>query len=468
MFIFIFLMKDLKHPVVIAVIGNPVKNSKEFKVQTYKGVSELLNSTDNIDLIVWTKSPDYDDMVLLRRDARFLLCLIFYTHDPREDRTKELMDGVIQLSDWYATWQEWKHLSSRYSKVATEDGLNDREMLARYLWLRPNYKLSPVLDLTRPRLYIYPLAELISGTVHNVSGWLDQLVSDDLLIADSLVDRMRLCRSCGDGHLNYVDTCPQCGDIDLEPEVAIHCFACGHVAVQNTFVKNGRLSCPNCLTALRHIGVDYDRPLESLRCKVCQAFFVEGEVVAHCLACSHHQKPEDLRIFPISHYRLSKHGQQLVLGRLDKHLDMHLGEEISLKHFHWQTNWCLGLTERNDPSFCLLALRFKGLQNLADEIGEAPAADLIDTLAERFRSVSRSTDLVCRLDDETYLKLLPSTNAMGINPIKKQMISIMDLIEVTGSEHLSLEIHHLALPDERLSGEDSQVLVARLLEVGGT
>jgi len=453
---------NLNHSAVIAAIGSPLQSSIEFKVETYNDVDTFISAKNNADLIVWTKMPDYNDVLRLRRDPRFLLHLMFYTHEPLENCTKELLDGSPTQSQWHSIWQEWSYLLSRCSTA--DDGLNDREMLTRYLWLRPNYKLSPVLDLTRPRSYIYPLAELISRSERDASGWLEQLVRDDLLISDGLVDRLRLCRSCGNDHLNYVDTCPQCGDIDLEQEVAIHCFACGHVAVQSSFVKDGRLSCPNCLISLRHIGVDYDRPLESLRCKVCQTFFIEGEVVARCLACGHHQQPEDLRIFPVYHYLLSEYGRQLVLGRLDKHLDMRLGEEISLKHFHWQTDWCLRLAERHDTPFCLLVLRFKGLEHLTDEIGEATAASLIDTLAERFRSASRPTDLVSRLNDETYLKLLPSTRAEGVNVIEKQLSSIMELIDVTGSEHLSLETHHLALPDERLPGEDSQVLIARLLE----
>ena len=455
-------MTNSKYSAVIAVIGSPLHDSTKFRAETYNNVDALLSTKGSTDLIIWTQAPTFNDVLRLRQDPRYMFLLMFYTREPRDNSTKELMDGDPTINNWFPLWVKWFNLLSRCS--TGDKLLNDREILVRYLWLRPNKRLSPMLDLNKTRIYYYPLAEMVIGQGHDTSLWLEQLLHNDLLVSEDLEDRLRLCRSCGDGHLNYVDTCPQCGDIDLEQEVAIHCFACGHVAVQSTFIIDGRLSCPNCLSALRHIGVDYDRPLESLRCKGCQTFFVEGDVVAHCLACGHHQQPEDLRIFRVYHYLLSEHGQQLVLGRLDKHMDIRLGEEISLNHFYWQTDWCLKLVERYDAPFCLLVLRFKGLEHLVEEVGESVSANLVDTLAERFRSAIRPTDLVSRLNDETYLKLMPSTTTEGITAIEKQLSSIMELIEVPGSEHLKLETYHLALPNERFPGEDARVLIARLLE----
>ncbi|MCF7970883.1 MAG: diguanylate cyclase [Methylococcaceae bacterium] len=455
-------MTNSKHLPVIAFIDSPLQSSGKFSAEIYNNVDELLSTKNNIDLIVWTQKPIFNDVLKLRQEPRYRFLLMFYTKEPHSSSTRELMDGNPAISDWFPFWVKWSNLLSRCS--TGDKILSDREILARYLWLRPNKRLSPVLDLKQPKLYAYPLAEMILGQEADTCAWLEQLLRNDLLVSQDLEDRLHLCRSCGDGHLNYVDTCPQCGAIDLENEVAIHCFACGHVEVQSAFVKDSRLSCPNCLISLRHIGVDYDRPLESLRCKTCQTFFSEGEVIARCLACGHRQQPENLRVFPVYHYFLSEQGQQLVLGRLDKQWDIHLGEEISLKHFYWQTDWCLKLAERNDAPFCLLLLRFKGLERLAEKIGESVAANLVDTLVERFRSASRPTDLVGRLNDETYLKLLPFTTIKGVTAIEKQLVSIMELIEMPGAEDIALEAYHLALPEQRFPGEDASALVARLLE----
>ena len=41
-------------------------------------------------------------------------------------------------------------------------------------------------------------------------------------------------------------------------------------ARRRTFLSSGALACPKCTTRLRHIGADYDRPLENHTCNVCR------------------------------------------------------------------------------------------------------------------------------------------------------------------------------------------------------
>ncbi|MFD2883408.1 hypothetical protein ACFS4T_13870 [Pseudomonas lini] len=125
-----------------------------------------------------------------------------------------------------------------------------------------------------PQHYRYPLLEALADAEQvNPFVWLSLMVQHDWLEEGVLVDRVRLCSDCGSGRLNYIDVCAECQAMDISRQPSLHCFTCGHVGHQESFLKDGLLLCPNCLNRLRHIGSDYDRPLENYRCRSCQAFF---------------------------------------------------------------------------------------------------------------------------------------------------------------------------------------------------
>ena len=138
--------------------------------------------------------------------------------------------------------------------------------LLAYLWLRTPGSLRAVRDPGNAQHYDYPLARCLGGESINSQALVRNLVQRDLLESVALVDRIRLCRRCGSGQLNYVDVCVECNALDIRRQASLHCFTCGHIGRQGEFLKDGALVCPNCLTRLRHIGSDYDRPLENYTC----------------------------------------------------------------------------------------------------------------------------------------------------------------------------------------------------------
>ncbi|WP_242510220.1 hypothetical protein [Halorhodospira halophila] len=99
---------------------------------------------------------------------------------------------------------------------------------------------------------------------------------------------------------------PECDSLEIRTEIGLHCFSCGHVAPQRRFQKNGMLKCPNCYVTLRHIGEDYDRPLENQVCDHCQHMFMEGRVQARCMACGQVHEPNSLEPCGVYRYRLSE------------------------------------------------------------------------------------------------------------------------------------------------------------------
>lgn len=168
--------------------------------------------------------------------------------------------------------------------------------LAWYSWPRAHFRLLPRWQAGCRQGYSYPLLDCLLGS--ESAGSLPQLVSERLLQSEQLVDRVRLCNRCHSAHLNFVDVCPECAHIALEAKPAVHCFTCGHVDDQDAFMQQGALRCPKCVTTLRHIGVDYDRPLEKYLCLSCHARFMEAAVLARCHECGQASKPDDLVVAP--------------------------------------------------------------------------------------------------------------------------------------------------------------------------
>ncbi len=157
------------------------------------------------------------------------------------------------------------------------------ERVMAWLWTRPHASITAQRDTSLADVYGYPLLEVFAGDEPvNQTLWLRLMSEQGLLVSGELIDRIRLCTKCNSARLNYVDVCPECRDLDIAKEPALHCFTCGHVAPQDEFLKDGLMLCPNCLTRLRHIGSDYDRPMENLSCRACNVSFIDSLVHARC------------------------------------------------------------------------------------------------------------------------------------------------------------------------------------------
>src|SRR5207248_2911164 len=134
-------------------------------------------------------------------------------------------------------------------------------------------------------IYRNPLADALGRSGEDSFLMLERLRRRGLLETAGLVERVHTCPSCSAGQLLFVETCPQCGSIDTAEQNFLHCYSCGHVGTQDEYLTNEGLACPKCAVRLRHIGVDYDRALETFACKDCSGRFTEPNVKARCLQC---------------------------------------------------------------------------------------------------------------------------------------------------------------------------------------
>ncbi|MCH5236326.1 MAG: hypothetical protein J1E95_00820 [Muribaculaceae bacterium] len=122
-----------------------------------------------------------------------------------------------------------------------------------------------------------------------------------------LVDRIHICKECGDSHQLFIECCPKCKSSDIQQESMIHHFRCANISPESTYFKDGALVCPKCRRTLRHIGVDYDRPATVFSC-FCGNTFMQSAMKVMCTNCSHISTPEELIPTDVYEYKLTPAG----------------------------------------------------------------------------------------------------------------------------------------------------------------
>ncbi|HPP01237.1 MAG TPA: diguanylate cyclase [bacterium] len=170
------------------------------------------------------------------------------------------------------------------------------------------YALRPKPDISSSTGYIYPLLahflEYPSAQAHEM---LDNWEKAKLLQGD-VVDRINLCPHCHRYNLNFREVCPQCESGRIQEESTIHHFSCGYIGFERDFTQGMKWICPKCGKDLRHIGVDYDKPVDNIWCSDCHANFSEPAVQCFCLHCQQVSPPSDLIVRPVAQYYLTNVG----------------------------------------------------------------------------------------------------------------------------------------------------------------
>lgn len=405
-------------------------------------------------------------LLRLRREESCRFLPIYCCRD-RDDWCLALGDGAPPPVDaLVAQWRLWRGRFAMFNRGVAPERFDSRVLA--WLWLRGAGEVRALRDTAVARHYRYPLLEVLAEeeTVNDFV-WLQLMAQQGWLQAGELVDRLRLCSRCGSGRLNYVDVCPECGDLDIARQPSLHCFTCGHVGPQALFVKDGLLLCPNCLTRLRHIGSDYDRPMENYACHHCQAFFVDARIEARCLDCCEVQAPDRLRVREVRHYRLTEAGrlrcrQGLGDGGAEE-LELARFNLLGIKSFTGLLNWQIELVRRyGGPSFSLLGVRLRNLTETLGALGDLRAHALIDALVERLLETMRETDRCTRASEELFWLLLPHTDAAGLASLRQRLSRSSGLFAESAAHGIDLRTVGFTAPQDLLEGEGGPLLLARL------
>ena len=377
------------------------------------------------------------------------------------DPADRLSDGVV------ATFEEASTRAGAIQSLLRDldqeslgDPQNGTYRLLGFLYSRPDYVLEPFSDWRHEKFYNYPIAGAFlenKGGLQAFAG----LCERKLLAPVRLVDRPRHCPKCDGAHLNYIDVCPSCAQIDIVQQPFLHCFACGHVGPEEQFLSQHTLVCPKCMARLRHIGADYDRPLESYQCNACRHIFIEPQISAVCMHCRSISDPADLTPRPVYAWQLTEKGRiSARTGDVNDLFSM-IDElnNVSAAYFESILDWLLSLCRRHaDEQFSLIGIRIRNVIELTDRIGRMRVRELMDEFAHRVRELIRMTDLTTRTNQHTLWLLLPKTDVSGNKTVLERILAIQS-DDKTGLQIASTSFH---APSQMVAGEQARLLMARL------
>lgn len=326
--------------------------------------------------------------------------------------------------------------------------LQTDEKIMLYQYIREQSELQPVLDRFSKRLYRYPVIDVLSQTEKSADIVLVDLLKRQTLIPRTLLDRTRECPHCGSAHPHFIDICPQCESIEIHKTAALHCFTCGHVGPETNFQTPSGMLCPQCNTRLRHIGVDYDRPLTQYACQNCHHIFIEPKITSHCLDCGAENLPEQLIPQDISTLVLSVQGRMLLRsGALDESFtNVKTSNFVVSAYFRQTIAWSLTIQERHpDIGFGLLLFNIQNAQEIIEQIGALRAYALFDEISLRISELQRDSDLATRFGEYGLWIFLPMSSAEGF---AKRLKSIFSTINIPQQPNIHVEIHALQCPQD--------------------
>jgi TackOD1 domain-containing protein len=452
-------------PAIAAVTGDHARSQVSdgwYAARTFGDPQQLIGSGFSPEAILLAPNDPAQAaswLESLRRDARLGLKPLLLTRQLGATAA-ELSDGIA--ADGNAIIRLAMEMSQRVASVKPRDAMTADDRLLFFLLLRPERLLSPLTDWRNERICRYPLADAFCESGEDGLLLIDRLRRRGLLENTSLLERIHACSKCGSGHLLFIERCPQCGGIDIAEQTFLHCYACGHVGTQDDYLRNEGLSCPQCLARLRHIGVDYDRALETLSCQSCAGRFTEPDIKTRCLQCQTVAATDALVERRFHGLRLTAAGE--LAARTGQVGDLfRLMDEFSQAHpdyFIQTLDWLINVSRRHrEVQFGLACLGFSNVHALAASLPGHRLAQMFDALAQRLRALIRTTDLFMREDDTHCWLLLPQTTASGMKVLLDRIAALSE-----SSDGHRIEIAISSLSSAEASGPigDARVVMGTL------
>lgn len=370
-------------------------------------------------------------------------------------------DGVLEYEQTAQLCDRIEQL--RLSLNLDPQKLQFDERLLYYLYLREPHDLTPVCDRNSKHLYRYPEAEALVQESDDAGNWIASLIRRNLLQPVKLIDRTRHCRSCSSAHMHYLDVCPQCRGIEIRASESVHCFTCGNVAPHEDFVKEGQLVCPKCQARLRHVGVDYDKPLTKLACGTCHHTFIEAAVVVRCLDCNTAGEPDLLDVRDVYTLRLSPNGRAaLRAGQLQESFAaLDAANYVAPNYFRLMLDWGIITQARHkELRFSLIMIDFTNANEMIEANGAARTFLILDELANRLRELLRNTDITTRTTETLLWVFLPFSSGAGFAARVERLLQ--EITPRNGAVAIRARIRHIETPGGLEKDEKAEALMARL------
>lgn len=398
----------------------------------------------------------------LRRDPDHATALAFI--DGTVSATDQpLTDGVMP-SNAPALLEHIGEFQSRAGSIRqTGDDQSPEASLLKYMWLRPGYVLEPLADWRHPRGYHYPVLEALDRSESDPDLCLQKMDRQGYLERVELKDRQRECDHCGSAHLSFIDVCPTCRSIDIDQHAALHCFNCGLIAPETRFVRGSQRYCPKCTSQLRHIGTDYDRPLETCVCSSCDHVFVEGDVVARCAICAHTMSPTSLRLRKLYSWRLSSAGRLAAQDGVTSETKVEGHRHASRDQYSTALDLMIKIARgQSDFNFMLMGLRLKNRAALESGLGVSSAARLVNAYVERLTESIDDADLMTRHDEETILFILPGYDRKRLARLRGAIKTLSSQAKQSDGAGPVWDVVELPVTSKIVNNENADAILVRL------
>ncbi len=166
-------------------------------------------------------------------------------------------------------------------------------------------QLSPEIDLSLDDGFSYREAENIMGTSGKETVLiLESLAKEGLLLKQDY--EKILVSPAGSVQLLPVERCPTCDSSQLTRGQLIEHFACGHIGLEEEFMRGLNQVCPKCRRELKLIGTDYRKPGLRYICSSCRGVFPSPVIKCRCLKTGEIFRLEDLHYISLFSYSLNE------------------------------------------------------------------------------------------------------------------------------------------------------------------
>lgn len=391
----------------------------------------------------------------------------FFSWDGAPDKCLPLLDGGLDE----AAYSKAEQINDRIKTCERNDGDHPEKQdinvfLCRYIFSRENLEVLPRITYENIYGFTYPLLAALSSEGSANEHWyvLNALVKRGYFEAREAVNELQICPGCEGGLLNFKHCCPNCESVDLHIEPFVHCFTCGNVGPVKEFMKHQELVCNRCQTALKHIGIDYDKPLEDKICEKCQHRFFDPSTRFICLACEKMGDPESLGTRKLYAFNLTKKGEEFAKNRLKK-LELDLGAFFELINFNMLEliiQWQARVAQRHkEIEFVAGVIFVENIDALIEEVGFLKTEKQLVLFYENARQLFRKTDLLSVEDDKLFC-LLTMTNLKYI-PIIQERIRDFDKDNVSKGSKLSIKFGFVSSTEVIEGDLDRELLINEML-----
>jgi len=396
-------------------------------------VIDSTNSILNIDhtmgydaIILDATDPEYARIVLKKirshHNPEFYLKPVFLLNSKttKDPVLNSLHDGLMTSYDQVADVADvakrifLKTTQLDNQLVPSFEGQTIKKVL-NYMYTRDTRSLKPTVDLNSSIGYTFPelsvnFTAAEEPQVLEILEWADR----EGLIWPDFHEKIYLCNNCSSGYLSYREVCPHCNSSNSKSEDLIHHFPCAYIGPISDYQNNidNSLTCPKCNKALRHIGIDYDKPSVVHHCNNCDQNYQDAFIKSKCMSCEQDTDIQYLIPKNVNVYKLTRKGRSAATsGFLSSSTEIEdIFGAINMQTFRIMLHYEFEKVKESTTQKTTVALlHLENIFELYNKIGKKAERKLLEELVVVIRENIKPSDVIAFESSSTLYLMLSNT-----------------------------------------------------------